>query len=89
MCVPVIIGLGWRFHRSEYFKSACTLTNATDLLCDVEREDTMYFVEIFRVLGVKDVSIGFTKTSPAFLVITVIGYMIAIYKLFKIYMVKF
>lgn len=82
LCVPVIIGLGWRLNKTNYFKSACTLTNATDLMCDVNKDDTIYFVEIFRCLGVKDVDIGYTKTSPVFLAITAIGYIVAIYKLY-------
>jgi hypothetical protein len=83
LCVPVIIGLGWRLNKTDYFKSACTLTNATDLMCNVDKGDTIYFVELFRCLGVQDVDIGYTKTSPVFLAITAVGYIIAGWKLFN------
>lgn len=85
LVVPVAIGIGWKLNKTDYFKSACTLTNATDLMCDIKKQDTIYFVEIFRTLNVKDVNIGYTKTSPIFLAITAIGYPIALYKLYKIF----
>lgn len=80
---PIIIGLGWSLNKTKYFKSACTLTHATDLMCDIKKGDTLYFVDIFRVFGVNDVNIGYTKTSPIFITITTIGYTIALYKLYK------
>lgn len=83
MCIPFIIGAGWKLNKNDHFKSACTLTNATDLMCDVKKGDTIYFVEVFRELGVKDVDIGYAKTSPVFIAITIIGYIVAMYKLLK------
>jgi hypothetical protein len=83
MCIPFIIGAGWFVNKNEHFKSACTLTNATDLMCDVEKGDTIYFVEIFRELGVRDVGVGEVKTSPVFIAITIIGYIVAMRKLMK------
>lgn len=81
LCAPLIIGIGWIVNKTPYFKSACTLTNATDLMCNVNKDDTIYFVEIFRCLNIPDVDIGFTKTSPIFLIITAIGFSVAIYKI--------
>lgn len=84
LCAPIIIGVGWKVNKNDYFKSACTLTNATDLMCDVNhRHDTIKFVDFPRVLGVPDVSVGYTKTSPVYIIITVIGYITAIRKLLK------
>lgn len=82
LCIPVVIGAGWKLNKTNLFKSGCTLTNLTDMLCDIDKNmDTMNFIEIYRTMGVPDINIGFTKTSPAFLFITLVGYGIAIYKL--------
>ena len=82
LCIPLVIGIGWKVNKTDYFKSGCTLTNATDIMCDLQDQDTIYFIEIFRTCGIKDVDIIYTKTSPVFILIAIIGYTIAIYKLF-------
>lgn len=83
LIIPPIIWLGWLINKTEYFKSACLLTNATDLLCKLSRQNGVRFIEIYRYLGVPDISIGYTCTCLAFVILTIVGYPIAIYKLLK------
>jgi hypothetical protein len=83
LIIPPIIVLGWTYNKSEHFKSACVLTNVTDSLCQLPKEETIHFDEIYRTLCVPDITIkGYTSNS-AYFVLTIIGYIIAIYKLFK------
>lgn len=83
LIVPIIIMAGWSLGKSSFFKSACGLTNVTDRLCKMGVHDTMHFDEIYRTLCIPDISIKGYKSNLAYFVITIIGYSIAIYKLFK------
>lgn len=83
LIIPPVIWLGWLINKTPYFKSACLLTNFTDLLCNLPFKESVRFVEVYRYIGVPDISVGYTCTSLAYVLLTVIGYPIGLYKLFK------
>lgn len=80
--IPPIIVLGWKYCKTEHFKSACILTNVTDSLCQLPKGDTINFDEIFRTLCVPDITICGYTSNLAYFLLTVFGYGIALYKLF-------
>jgi len=83
LAVPITVCICWKLFTNKYFKSACVLTNYTDILCNLPEKESIYFDEIYRTLGVPDINVFESKTNIAFICITIIGYCIALYKLFK------
>lgn len=80
---PPIIIMGWSIGKSEFFKSACGLTNVTDKLCKMTKNETVHFVEIYRTMCVPEIHVKGYDSNSAFFFLTIFGYIIALYKLFK------
>lgn len=81
LVTPIIVGTGWLFFSTQHFTSACVLTNYTDMLCNIRDGNSVKFIDMYRNMGVPDIMIMGSKTNASYMIITTIGFFIALIKL--------